>query len=146
MSASPKSSASKIWRISISDSPGIGFGHRFTHSITSSFDRHCRIQKPATSSLVSANGPSTTVRCVPLNFTRAPFELGCSPSPASITPAFTSSSLNFPISVNSSVLGITPASESFVAFTITMNRMIESPLDYACGGASNICRISSSIW
>src|SRR6516162_243755 len=35
-------------------------------------------------------------------------------------PAFTSSSLKFPIAVTSSLLGITPASESFVAFTITI--------------------------
>jgi hypothetical protein len=33
-------------------------------------------QKPATSSLVSANGPSITVRLSPKNLTRAPFELG----------------------------------------------------------------------
>jgi hypothetical protein len=31
--------------------------------------------------------------------------------------------LNLPIAVSSSVLGITPASESLLAFTITMNRI-----------------------
>src|SRR3982751_2476519 len=52
---------------------------------------------------------------------RAPFALDCSPSPASITPAFTSSSLYFPISVNCSVVGRTPASLSALAFTSIMN-------------------------
>ena len=36
VSWSPKSSASKTWRISISDSPSIGFGQRLTHSMASS--------------------------------------------------------------------------------------------------------------
>ena len=55
-----------------------------------------------------------------------PFTLGCSPSPASMMPLFTSSSLNLPISVRSFSLGITPPSEFFVAFTITMTRMTVS--------------------
>jgi hypothetical protein len=62
---------------------------------------HFQSQNPATNSLVSANGPSITIRFSPENLTRAPFELGCNPSPASITPAFVSSSLNLPISVSS---------------------------------------------
>jgi len=125
VNSAPKSSASKTWRISASQSiPGKGFGQRFAHSIASSIDRTCHSQKPAISSFVSANGPSTTVRLPRENLTRAPFELGCSPSPASITPAFTSSSLNFPISVNSLSLGMTPASEFRVALTITMKRIV----------------------
>ena len=44
-----------------------------------------------------------------------------------MTPAFTSSSLNFPISASSFSLGITPASLSFVALTSTMNRISSSP-------------------
>ena len=69
------------------------------HSIASSFDFICTIQKPATSSFVSVKGPSVTVRLPSAeNLMRAPFELGWSPSAASSTPAFTSSSLNFPIS------------------------------------------------
>src|SRR6266404_3516034 len=55
---------------------------------------------------------------------RAPFELGCRPSPASMTPAFTISSLNLPIAVSNSVLGMTPASLFLSAFTITMNRIV----------------------
>src|SRR6267154_1967251 len=40
-----------------------------------------------------------------------------------MTPALTSSSLNFPISVRSFSSGMTPASESLVALTIIMKRM-----------------------
>src|SRR5437016_11469135 len=127
VSSAPKSSASNIWRISTSVSSLWGLGQRLTHSIASSFDFTCHSQKPASSSLVSAKGPSITVRLPPENLTRAPLELGCNPSPASITPAFTSSSLYFPISVRSCSLGITPASESLVAFTIIMNRIVVSP-------------------
>src|SRR5439155_21743900 len=66
------------------------------------------------------------VRFAPENLTRAPFELGCSPSPASITPAFTSSSLYFPIAARSFSSGITPASESLLALTMIMNRIVFS--------------------
>src|SRR5918997_2541767 len=93
---------------------------RLTHSTASSSERTCQSQKPAISSFVSAKGPSMTVFCVPSNLTRLPFELGCSPSPASITPAFTSSSLNFPISVNIFSPGSTPASETAFALIITI--------------------------
>jgi hypothetical protein len=98
-----------------------------THSIASSFEFTCQIQKPANSSLVSVKGPSITVRLLPENRTRAPLELGWSPSPASITPAFASSSLNFPISARSCWLGISPASESFVVLIRIMNRMAVFP-------------------
>jgi hypothetical protein len=57
-----------------------------------------------------------TVRLVPENLTR----------PASITPALTSSSLYFPISARSCSVGSLPASESLVAFTITMNLIVVS--------------------
>src|SRR4030095_6929491 len=113
----------------------MGLGQRLTHSIASCSDAHFQSQKPATSSLVSANGPSITVRLSPENLTRAPFELGCSPSPASITPALISSSLNLPISVSSSALGRTPASEFLSALTSTMNRIVVSPLVSSCLGA-----------
>src|ERR1700756_1871275 len=89
----------------------MGLGQRLTHSIASCSDAHFQSQKPATTSFASANGPSITVRFLPSNLTRAPLELGCSPSPASITPALVSSSLYFPIAVRSSSLGRTPASE-----------------------------------
>src|SRR5262249_52838843 len=98
-------------------------GARLSHSIASSFDFTCQSQKPAISSFVSVNGPSVTVRWPPLNFTRAPLELGCSPSPASITPAFTSCSLYLPIFSRISALGSAPVSGSALALTITMNRM-----------------------
>ncbi len=41
-----------------------------------------------------------------------------------MTPAFTIPSLNLPIEVSISVLGITPASLFLSAFTITMNRIV----------------------
>src|SRR5713226_5997630 len=75
-------------------------------------------------SLVTANGPWLTLGCFPEYLIRAPFEVGCRPSPASITPAFTISSLNLPIAVSNSVLGITPASLFLSAFTITMNCIV----------------------
>ena len=50
----------------------------------------------------------------PRTCTRSPFELGWRPSPASITPALTSSSLNFPISASIFASGITPASDSLL--------------------------------
>jgi membrane-bound lytic murein transglycosylase B len=125
VNSAPKSSASKTGRISISDSsPGMGSGQRRTHSTASSIDLTCHIQKPATSSLVSANGPSMVVFLPPENRTRLPSLLGWSPSPASMMPAFTSSSLNLPMSASSFSLGITPASEFFVALTITMTRIV----------------------
>jgi hypothetical protein len=39
-------------------------------------------------------------------------------------PALTISSLNWPIAASNSVPGIKPASESLLAFTITMNRIV----------------------
>src|SRR4028118_2007957 len=129
---SPKSSALKIGRISIADSPGIGLGQRLTQAMASSIDCTCQIQNPAISSFVSVNGPSITLRFVPENLTRAPFELGCSPSAASRIPALTNSSLYCPISVRSCSLGMTPASESWVALTRTMTFIVKSPFVYVC--------------
>src|SRR5262249_47973210 len=43
--------------------------------------------------------------------TRTPVELGFRPSPTSMIPALTSSSLNFPISIIFSRIGITPDSD-----------------------------------
>src|ERR1041384_1596757 len=45
-----------------------------------------------------------------------------------MTPAFTSSLLNLPISSSGSLLASTPASESLLALTITMKRIVLSPL------------------
>src|SRR5215471_17786052 len=75
------------------------------------------------SSLVSAKGPSRTVLFSPEKRTRLPLLLGWRPSAANIMPAFTSASLNLPISAKSFSLGITPASEFLVALTITMTRI-----------------------
>src|SRR5438552_16923840 len=102
VNSAPKSSDSKIWRISTSPSLN---GIRFAHSRASARDFTCQIQNPATSSLASVNGPSRTVRLLPASLIRAPFAEGCNPSPASMTPALTNSSLNFPIPVTSCSLG-----------------------------------------
>src|SRR5207244_10286971 len=76
-----------------------------------------------TRSLVTANGPWLTLG-FPEYLIRAPFDDGCRPSPASMTPAFTTFSLNLPMAVSISVLGITPDSLFLSAFTITMNRIV----------------------
>jgi hypothetical protein len=89
-----------------------------------------QIQNPATSSRVSAKGPSMTARLAPSKAMRLPFEEGCRPSPVSMMPAFTSSSLYRPMaSIISMVsgVGLTPASLSSVAFTNTMTRMVILP-------------------
>src|SRR5712692_442016 len=125
VNASPKSSASNTWRISISAPPPNGL--RLSHSTASSIDLTCHSQKPAISSLVSVKGPSITVGFSPENRTRLPLELACSPSAASITPAFTSSSLYLPILARSSMLGRIPASESLLALTITITRIAKAP-------------------
>src|SRR5215472_9799574 len=85
------------------------------------------IQYPEISSFASVKGPSTTVRFPRENLMRAPLELGCSPARSRSTPAFSSSSLYFPIADKSSSLGILPASESVFAFTIIMNRIHATP-------------------
>src|SRR5690348_14989294 len=66
------------------------------------------------------------VRCEPWNRTFFARDVGVSPSPASMTPAFTSSSLNFIIFAMSSSLGILPASLSRSAGTNTITRMCRS--------------------
>ena len=83
-------------RISISESPGIGFEQRLTRSIASSFEFTCHSQNPAMNSFVSANGPSITVRFFPEKRTRAPFELGCKPSPASMHSGLHEFAVEFP--------------------------------------------------
>src|SRR5204862_503909 len=100
---------------------------RRAHSTASSMDFTCQSQKPAMSSLVSEKGPSVTIFLPSAKRTRLAFELGWSPSPANNTPAFTNSSLYFPISVRSCSLGITPASLSLVALTKIMNRIVITP-------------------
>src|SRR5439155_1406214 len=78
-----------------------------------------------------------TVRLAPEYLMRQPFELGCSPEASSRTPALCSSSWYLAISAKrgsqAGPIGMTSASESFVAFTMIMNRMVLSPL--LCPGA-----------
>src|SRR5262249_15472762 len=63
------------------------------------------------------------MRSFPEKRTRTPVELGFRPSPTSMIPALTSSSLNFPISVIFWRIGITPDSDSLQALTSTMTLM-----------------------
>src|SRR6185312_2042999 len=101
-------------------------GARVIQLMASSNDAVWISQKPATRSSLRLNGPRLTRPSPPEYLMRAPFAVGCSPSPACITPALHISSLNLPMAVNNSVLGITPASVSLLPFTITMNRMVVS--------------------
>jgi hypothetical protein len=69
---------------------------RMAQSTASCFDLTWTIQKPASCSPTGVNGPFFTVGLAPLvvpNFRRTPWEVSLSPSPASITPAFSISSL-----------------------------------------------------
>src|SRR5688572_21298543 len=105
------------------------------------------IQKPATSSFVSGNGPSVTERPSFENRMRDPFELGWSPSPASSTPAFAISSLKSPIAPISSRLGMTPASESLLAFTRIMNRidtLLSPPVVWDSDGSTHPVIVAES--
>src|SRR5207249_9275647 len=78
---------------------------------------------------------SVILRLPFLNVTRAPFELGCRPDRSSSRPAFCSSSLYFAIAARIFSPGNAPASLSFVAFTIIMNR-ITRLLPSACGAVA----------
>src|SRR5262245_33012579 len=105
-------------------SPGRN-GARFIQPIASSSEAVSISQKPAIRSLDSGNGPLLAAAWpLPAYLMRAPREVGCRPSPALITPAFAISSLKAPIAASSSVLGMTPASLSLLAFTITMNCIV----------------------
>src|SRR5712691_8529149 len=59
---------------------------------------------------------------------RQPFALAWRPEASSSTPAFCSSSWYFAMSVSIFSCGRTPASDSLVAFTTIMNRMVLPPL------------------
>src|SRR5712691_4565102 len=121
-----KSSISKNCRTSTSGSrPAFGSwanGILFAHSMASAFDLTLMIQYPAISSLVSANGPSVTTTLPFLRPTRAPFDVGWSPAPSTITPASISCWLYLPIVASSCSVGMTPASVFLSALTIIMNR------------------------
>src|SRR5437867_4368034 len=69
---------------------------------------------------------------------RQPFELGWSPEASSRTPALCSSSWYLAISAKTGSqagpIGMASASESFVAFTMIMKRMVLSPLFGPRGG------------
>src|SRR3954469_22811004 len=116
--------ASKNGRISISLRPDMGLGQRFAQATASSMSLTSQIEKPAISSLVSANGPSMTVRPEPSKAMRLAWALGLRPAAATMMPALTSSSVNRSIASNASVVGGTPFSVSSLAFTSTMTRIV----------------------
>jgi hypothetical protein len=125
----------------------MGLGQRFTQATASAMSLTCQSQNPATSSLVAGKGPSMTVRLVPSKATRLPSADGFRPSPACMMPASMSSSLNLPMAANISVEGIRPASESPVAFTRTITRIVVSSPDspnrirqIRANGVATLCR------
>src|SRR5690348_11133290 len=67
-----------------------------------------------------------TAGFAPENLRRVARMLGCNPSQLSMIPALTISSLNLPIAASSSVVGMTPASASLFALTITIKRIVAS--------------------
>ena len=101
VNASPKSSASKIWRISISTGRSSGWGT--LHPLDRLFQRLAP-PDPEPGHQLPGLGERAfdDERSLPEKRTRAPFELGCRPSPASMMPALTSSSLNLPMSASNS--------------------------------------------
>src|SRR5262249_20874821 len=66
---------------------------------------------------------------------RTPFEVGWRPERSRSTPALASSSLYFVISAMSVSLGMTPASLSWLALTIIMNRIAGSPSGFRDRGS-----------
>src|SRR5262245_4764584 len=125
-----KSDASNKGRISHSPRPKT-LRKRVVHSIASAIVLTSNNAYEATSSFDSVKGPSVTVTFPPSSRTRLPFELGCSPSVASNTPAFVISSMNVPIRSMRSLLGGAPASESASALSSPMNRIVEPPFGVA---------------
>ena len=123
--AAASSSGSMNGRISTSESSIIGFGHFFTQSIASCSEETFQIQNPATSSVVSANGPSVTVRFEPENRTRAPRELGASPPPIVHDSRIDQFFVELAHGREHFGGGISPASDAFDALTITMTFMTE---------------------
>ena len=76
------------------------------------------------------------MRLLPEYRTRAPFELGCRPSPERNTPDFTPSSTNAPMAPRNFSSGSTPASVSLSALSRPMNRIVPG---FRAGGASRNC-------
>jgi hypothetical protein len=82
-------------------------------------------QYPATSSLVSANGPSMTVRLGPESRTRLPFRGRVESLAGDHDPGLDQfPRCSLPISASIFSSGMTPASDAFVAFTITITRIV----------------------
>src|SRR5436305_7240990 len=75
---------------------------------------------------------------------RAPCELGLKPAPSSKIPALTISSLNFAILASISSDGILPASDSLLALTITMKRIVSLLVWILCDSLVQRVRVHSA--
>src|SRR5436190_8539751 len=75
---------------------------------------------------------------------RAPFELACKPAASSMMPALTISSLNFAILASISSDGILPASDSLLALTITMKRIVSLLVWILCDSLVQRVRVHSA--
>src|SRR2546421_6465630 len=91
--------------------------------MASSSERTCHSQYPATSSLVSAHGPSMTVRFLPSNRTRLPCALGVSRPAPTTTPDLISSSLNLWYAAIASGVGGVAASLCWLSFANISTRI-----------------------
>src|ERR1700687_3612503 len=113
----------------IEDLANFDFGAAVERRALHPFDRlvpRLHLNQPETGDKVAGHGERTMAHAGLFSriFDPGAFRRRMQPSPASMTPAFTISSLNLPIAVSISVLGITPASLFLSAFTITMNRIV----------------------
>ena len=102
-------------------------GARFAQAIASSMSLTSQMEKPATSSRVSVNGPSITVRREPSMTMRLALASFLRPAAATKTPAFTSSSVKASMAANAaSISGVGGPSIllSSLAFANTITRIV----------------------
>src|SRR4029077_10060836 len=101
--------------------------NRVVHFSISAFDGASKIAKPPTTSLASVNGPSVTDTLPSESRTRAPAEVGCSPTPSTMMqPALPASCTSWSMASRNAFGGI-PAIPS-IDLTNEINRIVVSPL------------------
>ena len=115
------------WRISIISLSEAG--QRLAHSIASSLEFTCIIQKPPRVSFAPAKGPLATLGLPRENVIRAPIEGGWRPSSDSSTPAACKDLLYFIIASTALASGIVPGVALSYPFGIIsiMNRIAVTP-------------------
>ncbi len=100
---------------------------RVVHFNISVFDGASKMAKPPTTSLASVKGPSVTVTLPSESRTRAPAEVGCRPTPSTITqPALPASCTSWSMASKNALDGM-PAIPS-IDLTNEMNRIVVTPL------------------